>query len=193
MNYKAQNLTLIDVVFPKIESKNLALLKDILLVLSFAILTGICAKLKIEIGVVPITMQTFAVLISGALLGSKRGALSQITYLLMGLAGIPWFSRGGGMGYVFSPTFGYIVGFVLAAFFVGFLCEKGFDRKIETAILAMLVGNILIYLPGLLWLARFVGFEKVLLVGFYPFITGDVIKLFFASLILPLGWKIAKK
>jgi biotin transporter BioY len=193
MNYKAQNLTLIDVVFPKIESKNLALLKDILLVLSFAILTGICAKLKIEIRVVPITMQTFAVLISGALLGSKRGALSQITYLLMGLAGIPWFSRGGGMSYVFSPTFGYIVGFVLAAFFVGFLCEKGFDRKIETAILAMLVGNILIYLPGLLWLARFVGFEKVLLVGFYPFITGDVIKLFFASLILPLGWKIAKK
>jgi len=73
------------------------------------------------------------------------------------------------------------------------LCEKGFDRKIETAILAMLVGNILIYIPGILWLARFVGFEKVLLVGFYPFITGDVIKLFFASLILPLGWKIAKK
>jgi len=193
MNYKAQNLTLIDVVFPKIESKNLALVKDILLVLSFAILTGICAKLKIEIGVVPITMQTFAVLISGALLGSKRGALSQITYLLMGLAGIPWFSRGGGMGYVFSPTFGYIVGFVLAAFFVGFLCEKGFDRKIETAILAMLVGNILIYLPGLLWLVKFVGFKRVLLVGFYPFILGDLIKLFLASLILPFGWKMVKK
>jgi biotin transporter BioY len=193
MNYKAQNLTLIDVVFPKIESKNLALVKDILLVLSFAILTGICAKLKIEIGVVPITLQTFAVLISGALLGSKRGALSQITYLLMGLAGIPWFSRGGGMSYVFSPTFGYILGFVLAAFFVGFLCERGFDRKIETAILAMLVGNILIYLPGLLWLARFVGFEKVLLVGFYPFILGDLIKLFLASLILPFGWKMVKK
>jgi biotin transporter BioY len=193
MNYKAQNLTLIDVVFPKIESKNLALLKDILLVLSFAILTGICAKLKIEIGVVPITMQTFAVLIFGALLGSKRGALSQITYLLMGLAGIPWFSRGGGMGYVFSPTFGYIVGFVLAAFFVGFLCEKGFDRKIETAILAMLVGNILIYLPGLLWLVKFVGFKRVLLVGFYPFILGDLIKLFLASLLLPFVWRVAKK
>jgi len=193
MNYKAQNLTLIDVIFPKIESKNLALVKDILLVLSFAILTGICAKLKVEIGPVPITMQTFAVLISGALLGSKRGALSQITYLLMGLAGIPWFSRGGGMSYVFSPTFGYILGFVLAAFFVGFLCERGFDRKIETTILAMIFGNILIYLPGLLWLARFVGFEKVLLVGFYPFILGDLIKLFLASLLLPFVWRVAKK
>jgi len=193
MNYKAQNLTLIDVIFPKIESKNLALVKDILLVLSFAILTGICAKLKVEIGPVPITMQTFAVLISGALLGSKRGALSQITYLLMGLAGIPWFSRGGGMSYVFSPTFGYILSFVLAAFFVGFLCERGFDRKIETAILAMIFGNILIYLPGLLWLARFIGFEKVLLVGFYPFILGDLIKLFLASLILPFVWRVAKK
>jgi len=193
MNYKAQNLTLIDVVFPKIESKNLALVKDILLVLSFAILTGICAKLKIEIGPVPITMQTFAVLISGALLGSKRGALSQITYLLMGLAGIPWFSRGGGMSYVFSPTFGYIVGFVLAAFFVGFLRERGFDRKIETAILAMIFGNILIYLPGLLWLVKFVGFKRVLSVGFYPFILGDLIKLFLASLLLPFVWRVAKK
>jgi len=127
------------------------------------------------------------------LLGSKRGALSQITYLLTGLAGIPWFSRGGGMGYVFSPTFGYIVGFVLAAFFVGFLCERGFDRKIETAILAMLVGNVLIYLPGLFWLTGFVGWEKVLAVGFYPFIVGDFIKLFLAGLILPLAWKFIKK
>jgi biotin transporter BioY len=188
-----KNLTLIDAVLPKIENKTLALVKDILLVLSFTLLTAISVKLKIEIGVVPITGQTFAVLLSGALLGAKRGTLSQIFYLFGGLAGIPWFSRGGGITYLMSPTFGYIVGFVLAAFFVGFLCERGFDRKIETAILAMLVGNVLIYLPGLLWLARFVGLEKVLLVGFYPFLAGDLIKLFLASLILPLGWKIAKK
>ncbi|MDI6883466.1 MAG: biotin transporter BioY, partial [Patescibacteria group bacterium] len=110
-----KNLTLIDIIIPRIENKTLALLKDIILVLSFAIVSGVCAKLKIEIGMVPITMQTFAVLLSGALLGSKRGALSQITYLLMGLAGVPWFARGGGIGYLLSPTFGYIVGFVLAA------------------------------------------------------------------------------
>jgi biotin transporter BioY len=193
MKMEVKKLTLIDAILPKVESKILALVKDILLVLSFTLLTAISAKLKIEIGVVPITGQTFAVLLSGALLGAKRGALSQIFYLLGGLAGIPWFSRGGGIAYLMSPTFGYIIGFVLASFFIGFLCERGFDRKIESAILAMLVGNILIYFPGLLWLARFVGFEKVLSIGFYPFIVGDLIKLFLASLILPLGWKVIEK
>jgi biotin transporter BioY len=188
-----KNLTLIDTILPRIENKSLALLKDVLLVLSFTLLTATSAKIKIEIGPVPITGQTFAVLLSGALLGAKRGALSQIFYLFGGLAGIPWFARGGGIAYLMSPTFGYIIGFALAAFVVGFLCERRFDRKIETAILAMLVGNILIYFPGLLWLARFVGFEKALLIGFYPFVVGDVIKLFLASLILPLGWKIVKK
>jgi biotin transporter BioY len=190
---EVKKLTLIDAVLPKIENKTLLLVRDILLILSFTLLTAISAKLKIEIGPVPITGQTFAVLLSGALLGAKRGALTQIFYLLGGLAGIPWFSRGGGMGYIFSPTFGYIIGFALAAFVVGFLCEKGFDRKIETAILAMLIGNVLIYFPGLLWLAKFVGFEKVLVVGFYPFIVGDFIKLFLASLLLPFGWKMVKK
>jgi biotin transporter BioY len=131
-------------------------------------------------------------LLSGALLGSKRGALSQIFYLLGGLAGISWFARGGGIGYLMGPTFGYIIGFVFAAFVVGSLCEKGFDRKIETAILAMLIGNILIYLTGLLWLVRFVGWKKVLTIGLYPFIIGDTIKLLLAASILPLCWKLIK-
>jgi biotin transporter BioY len=187
-----KNLALIDAILPEIENKSLILLKDILLVLSFTLLTAVSAKLRIEIGPIPITGQTFAVLLSGALLGSKRGALSQIFYLLGGLTGIPWFARGGGIAYLISPTFGYIGGFVLAAFVVGFLCERGFDRKIESAILAMLVGNILLYLPGLLWLAGFVGWGKVLAVGLYPFIIGDTVKLFLAGLILPLGWKMIK-
>jgi biotin transporter BioY len=187
-----KNLTLIEVIFPKIENKILILVRDLVLIFSFAILTGLCAKLKIEIGPVPITMQTFSVLLSGALLGAKRGALSQITYLSMGFAGIPWFSRGGGMAYLLSPTFGYLVGFVFASFFVGFLCQKGFDRKLERAVLAMFFGNLLIYLPGLFWLARFVGLEKVLAVGFFPFVLGDVLKIILAGSILPLAWKILK-
>jgi biotin transporter BioY len=192
MKMEVKKLTLIDAILPRVENKTLALVKDILLVLSFTLLTAISAKIKIEIGPVPITGQTFAVLLSGALLGAKRGALSQIFYLFGGLAGIPWFARGGGIAYLMSPTFGYIVGFVLAAFVVGFLCERGFDRKIETAILAMLLGNILIYFPGLLWLAKFVGWEKVLAVGLYPFIIGDAIKLLLAASFLPLGWKLIK-
>jgi len=188
-----KNLVLIDAILPKIENKFLVFIKDIVLVFSFAILTGICAKLKIEIGPVPITMQTFAVLLSGVLLGAKRGAFSQVIYLLLGLIGIPWFSRGGGVSYIFSPTFGYIVGFVLAAFFVGFLCEKGFDRKFQSVILAMFLGNLFIYIPGLLWLAKFVGFQKVLTLGFYPFLVGDLIKIFLASIFLPSAWKFIKK
>jgi len=193
MRLKNFNLTLVDLIIPRIENKTLAILKDILLVLSFAILTGISAKLKIEIGLVPITAQTLAVLLSGALLGAKRGALSQLTYLGMGLVGFPWFSRGGGIAYLISPTFGYIIGFVLAVYFIGWLCERGFDRQLKTAILAMLAGNIVLYIPGLFWLARFVGFEKVLAVGFYPFIIGDLLKILLAGTILPLGWKLIKK
>ena len=190
---EAKNLTLIDIIIPRIENKTLALAKDIVLVLSFVIVTGVCAKLKIEIGVVPITMQTLAVLLSGALLGSKRGALSQLTYLLMGLAGLPWFARGGGMAYIFSPTFGYIIGFVLAAYIVGWFCERGFDRRAKTAVLALLIGNIVLYFPGLLWLARFLGLKRVLAVGFYPFVIGDLLKILLAGAVLPIGWKLIKK
>ena len=190
---RAKNLTLIDLIIPKVENKILVLVKDLVLIFGFAILTGISAKLKIEIGIIPITFQTLAVLLSGALLGSKRGALSQLTYLLIGLAGLPWFAWGGGIQYILSPTFGYIIGFVFTAFIVGWLSEKGFDRNIKTAILAMLIGNFFIYIPGLLWLAKFVGFEKILAAGFYPFILGDLLKIFLAGLILPISWRIFKR
>lgn len=188
-----KSLTLIDEILPQIENKTLILVKDIVLVLSFSLLTAVCAKLKIEIGPVPITMQTFAVLLSGALLGLKRGTFSQITYLFLGLAGVPWFSRGGGIAYILSPTFGYIIGFVFAAFIIGWLCEKGWDRAIKTAILAMLIGNGVLYIPGLFWLAKFIGFSKILAVGLYPFILGDLLKILLAGLVLPTGWKLIKK
>lgn len=189
----AKALTLIEAVIPKIENKVLQVLREIVLVLSFGLLTALSAKLKLEIGAVPLTMQTLAVLLSGALLGAKRGALSQFSYLLLGLAGLPWFARGGGLGYILSPTFGYIVGFVFAAYFVGWLCEKGFDRQIKTAILAMFLGNVLLYIPGLFWLAKFIGIGKVLAVGFYPFIIGDLLKILLAGLLLPIGWKLIKR
>ena len=177
---------------PKTESKLLTLVKDIILILLFTILTGVFAKIKIEIGPVPITFQTLAVLLSGALLGSFKGAMSQLTYLVFGLAGIPWFSRGGGFSYLFSPTFGYILGFVFAAFFVGFLCEKGWNKNLKRAILIMVSGNTILYLPGLFWLAKFIGFGKVLAVGFFPFLLGDILKILLAGSILPFGYKLLK-
>lgn len=188
-----KKLNLIDIVFFETENKALFLAKNIFLVLSFAGITGICAQLKIEIGAVPVTFQTLAVLLSGALLGAKKGALSQLTYLGMGLAGFSWFSRGGGMFYVLSPTFGYIVGFVFTSYLTGYLIEKGWGKSFKLTFLAILFGSIILYFPGLLWLARFVGFNEILLIGFYPFIFGDLIKVFLAVLILSFGQKIIKR
>jgi len=102
----------------------------------------------------------------------------------MGVMGIPWFSRGGGIGYIFSPTFGYIVGFVLGAFVVGWFFEKNFFPSFPNTLLAFFVGNFILYLPGLLWLGKFVGWERVLMIGFYPFVLGDLLKIFLASLFI---------
>lgn len=192
-NSNAKNPILIETVLPEIKDKVLVLAKDIVLVLGFAILTGISAKLKIEIGLVPLTMQTVVVLLSGALLGQKKGAACQLTYLMAGLIGLPWFSRGGGLTYILSPTFGYILGFVLAAYLIGGLVEKGWNRNTATAVLIMLAGNIVIYIPGLLWLARFVGISKILTVGLYPFILGDTLKIFLAGLILSFNRMVFEK
>jgi biotin transporter BioY len=91
-----------------------------------------------------------------------------------------------------GPTGGYLVGFVAAAFITGVLAERGWDRKVITTALAMLFGNVIIYAFGLPWLARFVGIEKVLGLGLYPFIPGDLIKLVMAAISLPFGWKMLK-
>lgn len=193
MNLLTKQPVFIDTILPLPDTKALEVARDVILILSFSVVTAVCAKLKVEVGAVPITMQTFAVLLAGALLGSKRGALSQLTYLLMGLTGIPWFARGGGISYILSPTFGYLFGFVLAALSVGWLCERGFDRQVKTAMISMFVGNVLLYIPGLLWLAKFVGLGKVLSVGLFPFIFGDLLKIIMAGLLLPIGWKLIKR
>jgi len=181
---------LVDCVIPTPQTKSLKIAKEILLIFSFAFFTAICAKIKIEIGVVPITAQTFGVLLSGALLGSLRGTLSQFLYLLLGIFGAPFFARGGGISYIFSPTFGYIVGFVFCAYLVGHLAERGWTKNYFLTFLAFILGNLFLYIPGLLYLTNFVGFEKVFQIGLLPFIPGDVLKIFLATYLLPTLWKI---
>jgi biotin transporter BioY len=92
-----------------------------------------------------------------------------------------------------GPTGGYLAGFVLAAFVTGFLAERGWDRRVGTTLLAMLLGNVVIYVPGLAWLAAFVGADRTLAMGLYPFIIGDLLKIACATALLPLGWKLTKK
>ena len=161
---------------------NMSLIKDIISVLFFAVLTGISAGLKVEIGSVPITMQTLIVLLSGAYLGSKKGGISQLAYLITGITGIPWFARGGGLSYILSPTFGYLIGFIPASYIVGLLIKK--NKNTFNIIKSFIVGNFFIYSFGILWLLRIFDLSKALTVGLYPFIVGDALKIFLAIIIL---------
>ncbi len=191
MKTSTARLAFMDVVISRT-----GLLWDVVLVAGFACLTAAFAQISLWIGPVPVTGQTFAVLLAGALLGSRRGALSQLSYLAVGATGIPyWFALGGppGIARLAGPTGGYLIGFVAAAFFVGWLAERGWDRRVWTAIPAMLGGSVAIYIFGLSWLAHFVPGSTVLQVGLYPFVIGDLIKVVAAALILPSGWLLLRR
>lgn len=147
---------------------------------------------------VPITGQTFGVLLCGALLGPWRGGLALLAYLSEGLMGLPVFAGGTsawspsafGVPVILGPTAGYLFGFVPAAFFVGLLASRGWDRSFWRAALAMVAGEAAIYALGLPWLARYVGPGAAISLGLLPFIPGDILKLLLASALLPAGWRI---
>jgi biotin transport system substrate-specific component len=168
-------------------------LYDIALVIGGSLLIGLCAQVKILLpfSPVPVTAQTFAVLMIGTLLGSWRGSLCVLTYIVQGVAGLPVFALGGGFAVLIGPTGGYLVGFIPAAYITGLLAQRGWDRRIGTTILAMVVGNIVIYAFGLLWLCCLTGINrKVPAVGLYPFLVGDLLKIALAAAVLPSGWKL---
>jgi len=165
---------------------------DIGLIFAGSILIALSAKVQILLpfSPVPITGQTFAVLMIGALLGARRGSLAVLAYLIQGAAGMPVFAFGGGFAVLLGPTGGYLIGFIPAAYLTGRLAEKGWDRRIGTTVLAMILGNAAIYACGLFRLACLIGFStKVLTVGVYPFVIGDLLKIALAAVLLPLGWK----
>lgn len=150
-------------------------------------------NLPLYLSPIPITGQTLAVLLVGALYGSKRGVATVLAYLAEGLAGLPVFAGGsGGLVHLLGPTGGYLLGFIAAAFIVGRLAERGWDRRPLTTALAMTLGTLALFVPGLIWLAPFVGPHNVLATGFVPFIPGAIIKISLASLLLPQGWKVLR-
>jgi len=173
--------------------KRRALFYDISLVIGGSLLIGLCAQVKVLLpfSPVPITAQTFAVLMIGTLLGPWRGSLAVLAYMFEGAVGLPVFALGGGFTVLIGPTGGYLVGFVPAAYITGLLAQKGWDRRIGTTVLAMVLGNIVIYAFGLLWLCCLTGINRaVLSVGLYPFIVGDLLKIALAAAVLPSGWKL---
>ena len=183
------NATVADLLRPCEKSR--ALLYDIVLIIGGSFVIAICAQLAVG-WPVPITGQTFAVLMLGALLGSRRGCLCVLTYIAEGLTGLPVFAHfRGGFAVLISPTGGYLIGFVAAAYIVGLLAEKGWDRRVGTTILAMLLGNVVIYTFGLFWLSLLMNIQSdVLTVGLYPFIVGDILKTVLAAILLPASWKL---
>ena len=167
-----------------------AIVRDVLLVVGFALLTAAAAQIEIQLGFtpVPLTGQTFAVLLSGAVLGMRRGALSQLVYWMAGLTGLPFYSGGaGGWKSGTGATLGYLVGFIVAAGAIGYLAEKKQDRNFATSLPAMLLGSTLIYSCGAAWLTTYlnIGFAtgetNAISLGVAPFLVGDVIKALLAA------------
>jgi biotin transport system substrate-specific component len=185
------NATIADLLRPC--ERRLAGFYDLALIVGGSLLIGLCAQIKILLpfGPVPVTGQTFAVLMIGALLGSRRGGLAVLAYLIEGAAGLPVFAFGGGAALFAGPTGGYLLGFLPAAYVTGLLAERGWDRRIGTTVLAMVIGNAVIYACGLFWLCCLMGTgTKVLTVGLYPFVPGDLLKIALAAIVLPSGWKL---
>ncbi len=141
---------------------------------------------------VPITGQTFAVLLVGASLGTVRGGASALLYVLLGIAGAPVYAHGAqGWAVITGASGGYLVSYPFASALTGWLAERHWDRRFSSAVGAMLTGNVLIYLFGLPWLAVVLGtgLEKTLELGLYPFVPGDIFKLYLAAALLPAAWR----
>jgi biotin transport system substrate-specific component len=190
---RADAATLRLAVFPRV-----GLLADTLLVLAGTGLVAAAAQVsfKLPFTPVPVTGQTFAVVLVGASLGSVRGTASLFLYLWFGVAGAPIYAHHAhGWDVITSASGGYIVGFVVAAAVTGFLAEHGWDRRFSSAVGAMLTGNVIVYFFGLPWLAVVLdtNFEKTLEYGLYPFVPGDTLKLYLAAALLPGAWRIVER
>lgn len=171
-------------------------LRDLFLIIVGSLFVAALAQVEIPLPFtpVPITGQTFGVLLVGAALGSKRGAASLGLYLAEGALGLPFFAGGAhGFSIVIGATGGYLIGFIVAAYFVGQLAERGLERDTRTSFIPFLTGTVITYACGVTWLAIMLGsFSKAIEFGLLPFLIGDAIKLIAASITLPAAWKLVR-
>jgi biotin transport system substrate-specific component len=170
-------------------------------VLFVTILTAIAAQVSIPLPFtpVPFTLQPMVVLLGGAALGSRLGFTSQMLYLAAGIAGLPVFAASPvlpqAMARLLGPTGGYLLSYPFAAFVVGYLAERGLDRRYLTSVAAMSAGLSIVFAFGVAWMAwgaPALGLNPSLRAGFYPFVPADIIKVFLAAAILPVAWKVLR-
>lgn len=169
-------------------------LRNGVLAIAGSLALWLSAKLQVPFYPVPMTMQTFVVLVIGTSFGWRLGAATVALYLVEGALGLPVFAgtpeKGIGLAYMVGPTGGYLLGYLPAAALCGFLASHGWDRRIATTALSMLLGTVVIYAFGLSWLGTVVGWDKPILAwGLTPFVLGDLLKLALATSVLPLAWK----
>lgn len=168
------------------------LVRDATLVLGSTAFLGLIANVVIPLPFtpIPLSLSTFAVLLIGAALGPWRGGLATALYLAAGMAGMPWFAAQNS-GWAFA-SFGYVIGYVLAALLVGSLARRGADRSMRHSVWVMLLGNLAVYAGGVPWLMAWsnLGLGEALMLGAAPFLVGDAIKVVLAAGALPAAWKL---
>ncbi len=186
----ARTITLADVAVPRGSLRS-----DALLVAGASVATALAAQVSIPLPFtpVPLTGQTWAVLLAGAVLGMRRGFLAQALYLAQGAAGLPVFAGGtGGFAVFLGPTAGYLAAFPFAAAATGALAERGWDRSFPTTAAAMLAGSLVIFALGLLNLSRFVPGDQLLALGLFPFLPGDLMKSSLGAIVFPALWRVVR-
>lgn len=180
-------MTLADAALPRA-----GMLVNVLLIAGASIVTALAAQIAIPLpwSPVPVTGQTWAVLLSGAVLGARRAFLAQALYLMEGAAGLPVFAGGtAGFAVFAGPTAGYLAAFPFAAAVTGMLAERGWDRRFLTMVAAMLLGSVVIFAFGLAQLSRFVPAGHLFAAGLLPFLPGDLVKSSLAALAFPAAWR----
>jgi biotin transport system substrate-specific component len=164
-----------------------SLARDAVLVVAGVLAIAASAQIRIPLpfSLVPITGQTFAVMLIAAVYGPRRGVATIVAYITSGAMGLPFFAGGAaGIAYLAGPTTGYLAGWIGAAWLIGSLMERGWSERAWTTALAMWFGSLVIFASGVLWLSRFVGLEQAIVTGFLPFIPGDFVKIGLAMVAL---------
>ena len=160
-----------------------------LLVIVGTVVLTLSAKVQIPFWPVPVTLQTLVVLLIGVVFGVRLGIATVAVYLAEGAIGWPVFAGGGGAEYFAGPTGGFLVGFLVAAGIVGYLAERGFDRKWKTALIVFLVGDAVLFAIGIAWLTYLFGFSEAITLGLKPFLLAEAVKIALAMMVLPFAWK----
>jgi biotin transport system substrate-specific component len=188
----SKQATLMAALWPAGERPEIGALRAVVLAVIGSLLLTVSAKVQVPFWPVPMTMQTFAVVVIGMAYGWRLGAATVMLYLVEGATGLPVFAgtpeRGIGIAYMAGPTGGYLVGFLAAAALCGWLAERGWDRRLVPALFAMLLGHAVIFVFGLGWLGQAIGLEKAIAVGFTPFLAGTVVKIALAAAVLWAAW-----